>query len=186
MTRKLSTKEILEENLTQNPPKGMEQVKVILHNIRSLHNVGSVFRSSDAFGISEIILSGYTPTPPRDEITKTAIGAEEFVDWRFVDNINSEILELKQSGYRITGLEQTDQSISILDFESSTSDKICIVMGNEVSGIDDEILPFVDQFIAIPQYGQKHSLNVSVATGITLYALLQKFYKKDDRLTTND
>ena len=176
MTRKLSTKEILEENLAQNPPKGMEQVKVILHNIRSLHNVGSVFRSSDAFGISEILLSGYTPTPPRDEITKTAIGAEEFVEWRFVDEITSEIQSLKLSGFKILGLEQTDESISMLDLELSSDYKICIVMGNEVSGIDDEILPLVDQFVAIPQYGHKHSLNVSVATGVTLYSLLQKFY----------
>jgi len=178
MTRKLSTKEILEENLAQRPPKGMEKVRVILHNIRSMHNVGSVFRSSDAFGISEIILSGYTPTPPRDEINKTAIGAEEFVDWRFVDDIVSEIQFLKKSGYKILGLEQTDTSVSILDLELSLSDKCCIVMGNEITGIDEELLHLADQFVTIPQYGHKHSLNVSVATGITFYALLQKFYSK--------
>jgi tRNA G18 (ribose-2'-O)-methylase SpoU len=176
MTRKLSTKEILEENLAQSPPIGMNQVKVFLHNIRSMHNVGSVFRSSDAFGISEVLLSGYTPTPPRDEITKTAIGAEEFVDWRFVDDPIKEIQSLKDDGYNLVGLEQTDTSISMLDLDLVHDQFICIVMGNEVSGIDDEILPFIDRFVAIPQYGQKHSLNVSVATGVTLYALLQKFY----------
>ncbi len=186
MTRKLSTKEILLENLAKSPPEGMNHVKVILHNIRSLHNVGSVFRSSDAFGISEIILSGYSPTPPRDEITKTAIGAEEYVHWRFVDDVSAEIQSLKLAGFLILGLEQTDVSISMLDLEISSDDKICIVMGNEVSGIEDEILPLVDQFIAIPQYGHKHSLNVSVATGVTLYALLQKFCEKDKGRTTND
>lgn len=186
MTRKLTTKEILKENLAQKPPKGMERVKIILHNIRSMHNVGSVFRSSDAFGIAEIIISGYTSTPPREEITKTAIGAEEYVVWRFVDDVIAEISSFKQAGFKILGLEQTDKSISILDLAVDHDQPICIVMGNEVSGIDDEILPLVDQFVSIPQYGQKHSLNVSVATVVTLYALLQKFYLNDDGITTND
>jgi len=175
MTRKLSTKEILEENLAQDPPNGMEKVKVILHNIRSMHNVGSVFRSSDAFGISEIILSGYTPTPPRDEITKTAIGAEKFVDWRFADDILIEIESLKSIGYLMLGLEQTDSSVSMLDLKLSESNPVCLIMGNEVTGIDNLLIPNVDHFVSIPQYGHKHSLNVSVATGVTLYALLQKY-----------
>jgi tRNA G18 (ribose-2'-O)-methylase SpoU len=177
MIRKLSTKEILEENLAHYPPKGMQKIKIFLHNIRSMHNVGSVFRSSDAFGVSEIILSGYTPAPPRDEITKTAIGAEAFVHWRFVEHPVSEIQLLKQKGYIIYGLEQTNSSISILDHTFSANEKVCIVMGNEVTGIDTEILPHLDHCLAIPQFGHKHSLNVSVATGVTLYALLQKFYE---------
>ncbi|MBO6793418.1 MAG: RNA methyltransferase [Balneolaceae bacterium] len=177
MVRKLSTKEILQENLSQTPPKGMEHVKVVLHNIRSMHNVGSVFRSGDAFGISEIILSGYSPTPPRDEITKTAIGAEEFVDWRFVEDILAKLLRLKSDGYTIIGLEQTDSSVSLLDVQFQTDQKICIVMGNEVSGIDADLLPLIDTFVVIPQFGQKHSLNVSVATGVTFYAILDKYYK---------
>ncbi|MCR9132094.1 MAG: RNA methyltransferase [bacterium] len=177
MPRKLSTKEILEENLAQKPPKGMEKVKVILHDIRSMHNVGSVFRSADAFGISEIILSGYSPTPPRDEITKTAIGAEEFVNWRYVEDVLNEIENLKTSGYLIIGLEQTNDSVSMLDLNIEPKQKICIVMGNEVSGIDNQLLPLIDTFVAIPQFGQKHSLNVSVATGVTFYALLDKFHR---------
>lgn len=177
MPRKLSTKEILEENLAQKPPKGMEKVKVILHDIRSMHNVGSVFRSADAFGISEIILSGYSPTPPRDEITKTAIGAEEFVNWRYVEEVLNEIENLKTSGYLIIGLEQTNDSVSMLDLNIEPEQKICIVMGNEVSGIDNQLLPLIDTFVAIPQFGQKHSLNVSVATGVTFYALLDKFHR---------
>lgn len=177
MIRKLSTKEILEKNLTHYPPKGMKNVKIFLHNIRSMHNVGSVFRSSDAFGVSEIILSGYTPVPPRNEITKTAIGAEEFVSWRYIENPISEIGSLKQAGYIFYGLEQTTSSISILDLRLSSNEKVCIVMGNEVFGIETEILPHLDQYLAIPQFGNKHSLNVSVATGVTLYALLQKFYQ---------
>lgn len=178
--RKLSTKEILKEHLAQHPPKGMLNVKIMLHNIRSMHNVGSVFRSSDAFGISEIIFSGYTPIPPREEITKTAIGAEAFVHWRYVEHPLLEMESLKKEGYYLYGLEQTDSSISLLDHRLTATDKVCIVMGNEVTGIDTEILPHLDQCLAIPQFGQKHSLNVSVATGVTLYALLQKFYEHNE------
>ena len=177
MIRKLSTKEILEENLAHHPPKGMKNVKIFLHNIRSMHNVGSVFRSSDAFGVSEIILSGYTPVPPRDEITKTAIGAEAFVEWRCVEHPVLELQLLKQEGYIIYGLEQTNTSISILNHSFSVNEKVCIVMGNEVTGVDAEILTHLDHCLVIPQFGHKHSLNVSVATGVTLYALLQKFYE---------
>ena len=175
--RKLSTKEILQEHLAHQPPKGMQNVKIMLHNIRSMHNVGSVFRSSDAFGISEIVFSGYSPTPPRIEITKIAIGAEAFVHWRYVENPIREMESLKKEGYTLYGLEQTDSSISLLDHRLTATDKVCIVMGNEVTGIDTDMLSYIDQCLAIPQFGQKHSLNVSVATGVTLYALLQKFYE---------
>lgn len=174
MTKKLTTKQILEENLSQNPPKKLSEVKVILHNIRSLHNVGSVFRSADAFGISELILSGYTATPPRPEINKTAIGAEEFMKWKYVEHPNNIIADLKQNGYTVLGMEQTDHSISLNKLDINKYAKICIVMGNEVTGIDDDVLPLLDECVAIPQFGQKHSLNVSVAAAVMLYALLEK------------
>ncbi len=174
MTKKLTTKEILEENLASTPPVKLSEVKVILHNIRSLHNVGSVFRSSDAFGISELILTGYTPTPPRPEINKTAIGAEEFMDWRHFETATEVIQELKNEGYTILGMEQTTNSIMLNDLDINNYQKICLVMGNEVTGIDSEILHLMDEFIAIPQFGQKHSLNVSVAAAVMLYALLEK------------
>ncbi|WP_018126445.1 RNA methyltransferase [Balneola vulgaris] len=174
MAQKLSTKEILEENLANAAPEKLQRVKVVLHNIRSLHNVGSVFRSSDAFGISEIIISGYTPTPPRPEITKTAIGAEEFVNWSYVEDPTDTFYELKKKGYTIFGMEQTTNSIPLTDFDTQQYEDICIVMGNEVTGIDEDILSHIDQFIMIPQFGQKHSLNVSVAAAVMLYALLEK------------
>lgn len=173
---KLTTKEILEENLSRSAPKKLSSLKVLVHNIRSLHNVGSIFRSADAFGVSEIILSGYTPTPPRPEINKTAIGAEEFVQWSYVEEGSVAIKQLKKDGYHIAGLEQTTDSISLPDFKPDSISKICIVLGNEVTGIDDELLPLIDQFIAIPQFGQKHSLNVSVAAGVVLYAMLEKLW----------
>ncbi|MEP1150489.1 MAG: RNA methyltransferase [Balneola sp.] len=174
MLKKLTTKEILEENLSQKPPQKLSEVKVILHNIRSLHNVGSVFRSSDAFGISELILTGYTPTPPRPEINKTAIGAEEFVNWRHFETATEIIHELKKDGYSILGMEQTTGSIALNNLNIDSYDKICLVMGNEVTGIDSDILEMMDEFVAIPQFGQKHSLNVSVAAAVMLYALLEK------------
>jgi len=174
---KLSTKQILEENLARTAPSKLSSLKILVPNIRSLHNVGSIFRSADAFGISEIILSGYTPTPPRPEINKTAIGAEEFVNWRYQENAREVLQELKEEGYFIVGLEQTDNSTELPDFEAGKHQKICIVLGSEVSGIEDQLLPLVDEFVSIPQYGHKHSLNVSVAAGVILYAMLEKLWK---------
>ena len=173
---KLTTKEILEENLSRTVPENLGQIKVLVHNIRSLHNVGSIFRSADAFGISEVILSGYSPTPPRPEINKTAIGAEEFVNWSYIEKGMDAIHKLKNDDYYLLGLEQTTDSIPLPEFEATSERKICIVLGNEVTGIDDELLPLIDQFVAIPQFGQKHSLNVSVAAGVILYAMLEKLW----------
>lgn len=179
MLRKLTTKEILDENQAQSPPTMLTEVKVVLHNIRSLHNVGSMFRSSDAFGISELLLSGYTPHPPRPEINKTAIGAEEFVPWSTWDDVEAMCTILKSNGYTLVGLEQTTDSIPLPAFEIKPNAKLCLIMGNEVTGIDDDILPFIDAYVSIPQYGQKHSLNVSVAAGVMLYALLEKSWEKE-------
>lgn len=173
---KLTTREILKENLSREAPENLKRVKILLHNIRSMHNVGSTFRSADAFGISELLLSGYTPVPPRTEINKTAIGAEEFVDWSNWDDVDKLFKWLKEQNYYIVGLEQTENSIDFPDFEAHAHENICLVFGNEVTGIDEEILPFIDEFVVIPQYGQKHSLNVSVAAGVVLYGLLQKLW----------
>lgn len=173
---KLTTKEILDENLSRDVPEKLGSIKVLAHNIRSLHNVGSIFRSADAFGISEIILSGYTATPPRSDITKTAIGAEEFVDWRHFDSGTEAIQHLKNEGYYIVGMEHTTNSTPLPEFEANKHPKTCLVLGNEVTGIDEDVLPLIDEFVAIPQYGHKHSLNVSVAAGVVLYAFLEKLW----------
>lgn len=174
---KLSTKEILRKNLSRSAPDGMENCKIILHDVRSMHNIGAAFRNADAFGIDELILSGFSPTPPRPEISKTAIGAEEFVQWRQSNDIRRTLLELKENNYTILGLEQTTDSVLLPDFELSIDKKICLLFGNEVTGIDGEILPLVDRFLEIPQFGHKHSLNVSVTVGVALYAFLEKFWK---------
>ncbi len=173
--KKLTTRQILEKNLQRNSPL-REHFILWLHDIRSLHNVGAAFRSADAFGVKELWLSGHTPVPPRPEITKTAIGAEEHVEWRQIGNPSEEIASLKKAGYIIAGLEQTDSSIPIHAWEPS-SPKICLILGNEVTGISELLLPQIDTAVEIPQFGMKHSLNVSVAAGVALYAIYEKFLK---------
>ena len=170
--KKLTTKQILENNLKRRSP--LQQHFILwMHNIRSLHNVGSAFRSCDAFGVKELWLSGYTPVPPRPEITKTAIGAEEHVQWKQIQNYEEAVTSLKNEGYTIAGLEQTENSILLNEF-NPPSGKLCLIAGNEVTGIDDELLPHLDIAVEIPQFGMKHSLNVSVATGIALYTFMDK------------
>ena len=170
--KKRSTRKILEINLSRTSPLKTHGFVLWLHNVRSLHNVGAAFRNADAFGVSEVYLSGYTPTPPRPEITKTAIGAEEHVPWsKFSDPIRK-IHDIKSSGYSVLGLEQTNESLLLSDFTTSDK-KLCLILGNEVTGIDDELIPHLDAAVEIPQFGMKHSLNVSVASGVALYAFLQ-------------
>lgn len=174
--QKLSTKEILKQNLNRSTPEKLSELKILLHNVRSMHNVGAAFRSADAFGINEILISGFTPHPPRPEISKTAIGAEKHVEWNKIDSIQEDLQSLKENGFQIVGLEQTTNSILLPDYELPNNQKICLIFGNEVTGIDEEILPYIDDFVEIPQYGQKHSLNVSVTVGVALYAFLEKYW----------
>ncbi len=174
MVTKLSTKEILAQNKSRSAPSGMNRMMVLLHDVRSLHNVGAVFRNADAFGINKILLSGVTPTPPRPEISKTAIGAEKFVDWQQVDDPRQTLTQLSQT-HSIIGVEQTKNSTLLPDF-TLPDQPACLVFGNEVTGIDEALLPVIDTFVEIPQYGNKHSLNISVATGVVLYGFLKKYW----------
>lgn len=174
--QKLTTKQILEKNLSRQSPGRLNHLKILLHNVRSMHNVGAAFRSADAFGVDELLISGFTPRPPRPEISKTAIGAEKYVDWQSVDNLKSCFDNLKDDGYTILGLEQTSNSIYLPDYSIKKKQKVCLVFGNEVTGMDEEILPLIDHFVEIPQYGHKHSLNVSVTVGVALYAFLEKYW----------
>lgn len=174
--QKLSTKEILQQNLKRTSPGKVSEIKILLHDVRSMHNVGAAFRSADAFGISEILISGITPRPPRPEISKTAIGAEKYVKWRGLEKLGEALKELKKSGYRLVGLEQMNSSILLPDYTLPPDQKVCLVFGNEVTGVDEDILPLIDDFVEIPQYGHKHSLNVSVTVGVALYAFLAKYW----------
>jgi len=144
-------------------------ITVILDNIRSGMNVGSFFRTSDAYRIEQIILCGITARPPHKEILKTAIGATETVRWSYVKDVTDAVAQVKQDGYHIIGIEQTD-------YEVSTVNKYALVFGNEVNGLSADILPQLDDCIELAQYGTKHSLNVSVCGGIVLWHFATPYY----------
>lgn len=148
---------------------------VVLDNIRSMHNVGSVFRTADAFLVEAICLCGYTPQPPHRDIHKTALGATETVDWIYSSTTIEAVQQLKEKGYRVFAVEQAVGSISLEHFNMDKLLPTAIVFGNEVEGVDAEVLKICDGCIEIPQYGMKHSLNVSVAAGIVLWEMVRKF-----------
>lgn len=145
---------------------------VIAHNIRSLHNVGSIFRSCDAFGVEKLYLTGITGAPPRKEIAKVALGSEHQVAWKQVEDVYTLIAELKSEGHRVLALEN---GVNAHPIDSITSkDKVALILGNEVSGIEPELLRLCDVVLEIPMIGRKQSLNVSVAAGIALFALTRQ------------
>lgn len=142
---------------------------VVLDNVRSLHNIGSVFRTSDAFRVECICLCGITAVPPHAEIHKTALGAEDTVDWKYYQNTVDAVDELKQNGYTVFSIEQAEGSTMLDKWEMDRNKKYAIVFGNEVKGVEQEVINHSDGCIEIPQYGTKHSLNVSVTAGIVIY-----------------
>lgn len=142
---------------------------VVLDNVRSLHNIGSVFRTSDAFRVECICLCGITAVPPHAEIHKTALGAEDTVDWKYYQNTVDAVDELKQNGYTVFSIEQVEGSTMLDKWEMDRNKKYAIVFGNEVKGVEQEVINHSDGCIEIPQYGTKHSLNVSVTAGIVIY-----------------
>ncbi|GHT77908.1 tRNA/rRNA methyltransferase [Bacteroidia bacterium] len=146
---------------------------VVLDNVRSLHNVGSVFRTSDAFLVEAVYLCGITAIPPHPEIHKTALGAENTVNWKYFEDTTEAIKELKQAGYQIVAVEQAENSI-LLDKLQLKADKQAIIFGNEVHGVAQEVMDLCDFCIEIPQFGTKHSLNVSVAAGILIWELFRQ------------
>ena len=151
-------------------------IVVILDNIRSMHNVGSVFRTADAFLLAGIYLCGYTPQPPHRDIRKTALGATETVAWKYFPSVPEAIASLRSEGYKIFAVEQTENSISLQDFMLAPGERLALIFGNEVSGTGEEGLLLCDGSIEIPQAGMKHSLNISVAAGIVLWELVRKHF----------
>ena len=148
---------------------------VVLDNIRSLNNVGAVFRTSDAFLIEKIYLCGITATPPHREIHKTALGATESVDWEYKENTLALVNELKVQGVVVAAIEQAENSVMLDEFSLDETKKIAIVLGNEVKGVQQEVVSTADYCVEIPQKGTKHSLNISVSCGVVLWDLYQKF-----------
>lgn len=156
--------------LTEKTP-----VTVVLDNVRSMHNVGAVFRTADAFLVEKIILCGITPQPPHREIHKAALGATESVDWVYEKNIIDAFLNLRKEGFQIIGIEQTTNSEMIDEFKINNSQKYALVLGNEVDGLSNGALSLYDHFLEIPQLGTKHSLNVSVCGGIVMWEFFKNF-----------
>lgn len=151
---------------------------VVLDNIRSMYNVGSIFRTSDAFRVSAVYLCGITSTPPHAEIHKTALGAEDSVEWKYFPTTQDAINSLHSDNYKVFAVEQAEGSTMLhemdLDLKSYTNPKYAIVMGNEVKGVQQEVVDMCDGCIEIPQFGTKHSLNVSTTAGIVIWELAKK------------
>jgi tRNA G18 (ribose-2'-O)-methylase SpoU len=171
--RKLSMDELDRKTVEEFKQAKKNKIMVVLENIRSMHNTGSVFRTADAFLIEGICLCGYTPQPPHRDIHKTALGATETVDWIYFATALEAAQQLKQRDYKVFAIEQTEGSISLEKFYAVPHEKIAIVFGNEVEGVSNDVLEICDGSIEIPQFGMKHSLNISVAAGIILWELMR-------------
>ncbi len=176
MLRKRTMEELNRKSVADFRESDKQKMVVVLDNVRSMHNVGSIFRTSDAFLIEKIWLCGFTPQPPHRDIQKTALGATETVAWEYQQEIISCIEELKKAGYTLIAVEQAEGSVELPLWKVDKDQKLAVVFGNEVEGVQDKVLALCDAAIEIPQMGTKHSLNVSVAAGILLYKLSEKAF----------
>jgi 23S rRNA (guanosine2251-2'-O)-methyltransferase len=172
--KKLSMEELNRLSVEEFKQAKKVPIVVVLDNVRSLNNVGSAFRTSDAFAIEKIYLCGITGTPPHREIQKTALGATDSVTWEYIPSTLEAIEILKMKGYKICALEQVDKSVMLHEFFPETDSKYALVFGNEVFGVGQEILNHSDFVLEIPQLGTKHSLNISVTMGIVLWDFVVK------------
>lgn len=172
--RKLKNEEL--GRLTNEEFKAAEKlpITIVLDNVRSMHNVGSAFRTSDAFAIEQIALCGITAQPPHREIHKTALGATESVKWTYYTTTIEAVEALQKAGYAVFAVEQADESISLENFQMEQGQSVALVFGNEVFGVEEEVVLKSDGCIEIPQFGTKHSLNISVSIGVVLWDLVKK------------
>ena len=175
--RKLANNELNRLDIEQFKKAEKTPLIVILDNVRSLNNIGSVFRTCDAFLIEKIYLCGITATPPNKEIHKTALGATDSVAWEYEENTLSAVEKLKEQGVYIISIEQAENSTMLNDFEPNGNQKYAIIFGNEVKGVEQEVVSASNEVIEIPQYGTKHSLNISVSAGIAIWELAMKLRK---------
>lgn len=172
--RKLKNSELGRITASQYKDQDKTPIIVVLDNIRSLNNIGSIFRTADAFLITKIYLCGITATPPHKDIQKTALGATDSVDWEYAENTMEVITKLQANGIIVTAIEQAEDSVSLDSFSPAPETTYAVVFGNEVKGVQQEVVSQSDVVIEIPQYGTKHSLNISVSTGVVLWDLFSK------------
>jgi 23S rRNA (guanosine2251-2'-O)-methyltransferase len=172
--RKLANAELDRKNIKEFKEAEKIPIIVVLDDVRSLHNIGSVFRTSDAFLIEKIYLCGITATPPNKEIHKTALGATETVAWEYVKNVIEIVQQLKSEKIKVYSVEQTENAIMLDHFQPETNTTYALIFGNEVKGVSQEAIDASDGVLEIPQLGSKHSLNISVSAGIVIWDLFQK------------
>jgi len=172
--RKLKNSELNRLNEEQYQQTSKNSIIVVLDNIRSCNNIGSFFRTSDALLVEAIYLCGYTATPPNKEIHKTALDAENVVSWKYFEKATDAVTELRNNGYKVYAIEQVENSIMLTNYHPERGEKVALVFGNEVMGVQQEVVDFCDGAIEIPQFGTKHSFNVSVSAGIVLWDITTK------------
>ncbi len=172
--RKLHLTELNRLSLKEFKESEKFPIVVVLDNIRSLHNVGSIFRTSDALRLDKVYLCGITATPPHNEIHKSALGAEESMEWQYFANTEDAVTSLKNEGYMICSVEQVENSTMLTDFVAQKGKKYAFILGNEVKGVQQQIIDMSDCCIEIPQFGTKHSFNVSVSAGIVLWEIFKQ------------
>ena len=177
MVKKLKLEELGRIDVETFKQISKTPIIIVLDNVRSMHNVGAIFRTADAFLVDKILLCGITPRPPHREIHKAALGATESVDWQYYESVTEAVLDLKTLKYEVLAIEQTTDSVMITDIDIQPNKKYAIVLGNEVEGVSDEVLKYCDGFVEIPQLGTKHSLNVSVCGGIAMWEFFKKLKK---------
>lgn len=173
--RKLKLDELNRATIAEFKTQQKLPVAVVLDNVRSLHNVGSIFRTSDAFAVDQVCLCGITGTPPNREIEKTALGATQSVAWNHFATTMDAVNHLRESGYLIIAIEQAENSTMLNEFVPEKGEKYALIFGNEVNGVDEDVMQHIDACIEIPQFGTKHSFNIVVSAGIILWDLFSKF-----------
>jgi 23S rRNA (guanosine2251-2'-O)-methyltransferase len=176
--KKLLNEELNRKTVEEFKVAGKYPVLVVLDNVRSLHNIGSVFRTCDAFLVEGIYLCGITAIPPHREISKTALGATESVQWRYFENTTPAVQLLREKGYKILAVEQTEHAQMLHDFKISQNEKYALIFGHEINGVEQDVINLCDGSIEIPQHGTKHSLNIAVSAGIVLWEFFSYYQKQ--------
>jgi 23S rRNA (guanosine2251-2'-O)-methyltransferase len=175
--RKLQLEELNRPNLAEFKKQKKLPLIIVLDNVRSLHNVGSAFRTADGFAVEAIYLCGITAQPPHREIEKAALGATQSIQWQYFENVGAAVTHLKANKYQIIAIEQAEKSINLTHFYPESDKKYALFFGNEVNGVSNEVMQQIDACIEIPQFGTKHSFNIVISTGIVLW----DFYSKSIR-----
>lgn len=174
MMRKLSMDELNRKTVTEFKTAEKLPIVVVLENIRSAYNVGSVFRTADAFLLESIYICGYTCCPPHKEIKKTALGAEDTVDWKHFATAGDAVKVLREQGYTVWAAEQAEGSVHLNELKYASKEKIAVIFGNEVMGVEQSTIQLCDGCVEIPQLGMKHSLNIATAAGVVLWELVRR------------